>query len=59
MPSPITLMKPPTRHGMYYTRVDGSSGPRYKLLPGKRLRSNALNMRQHGINTLFVAVPAW
>jgi len=53
----ITLMKPPTRHGMYYAPVDVDSGPRFKLLPIERVRSDLLNMKEHGMNTLFVSIP--
>lgn len=53
----LRLLTPPTLHGMYYTAVDLESGPQFRSLPVERLRKDILNMKEHGMNTVFISIP--
>lgn len=54
---PVRLTTPPTLHGMYYNPVKFESAPDFVLLPLDEIRKDILNMKEHGMRTLFVSIP--
>jgi hypothetical protein len=54
---PFELMESPVRQGMYYAPADFlTSNPLASLSP-TRIRRDILNMKTHGMDTLFMSIP--
>lgn len=51
---PIVLRAPPTRHGMYYHMVDETRPAPHPPLSDDYLAKEIVNMREHGMNSVFV-----
>ena len=56
---PVQLLKPPTRQGMYCNFVDMETAPKFKSYPAKRIRKDILNMKEHGMNIIFLSIPPY
>ena len=51
---PISLRTPPTRHGMYYHMFDEATPLPHPTYSDAYLDKDIINMREHGMNTVFV-----
>jgi len=54
---PIKLLKTPTHQGMYCNFVDIGTAPMFKSLPPESIRKDIINMKEHGMNTIFLSIP--
>ena len=52
----IQLVAAGSLHGMYYTPVDVNT-PSWPPLPAGRLQDDMVNMREHGMGTVFIDIP--
>lgn len=52
----IELMTPPTLHGMYYHMVDMATPEPHPAYSDEYLYKEVMNMREHGMNNIFVMV---
>jgi hypothetical protein len=54
---PFELQSPAVYHGMYYTPANFLTSNPMKPLNKERIRRDVLNMKEHGMNTLFLSIP--